>query len=118
VTLSWMASSNATSYNVKRATTNGGSYTIVANVAGTNYTTGSDWWHNLLLRGIGAERGRREHQLEPDQCDANRQCVFTWLAQDIGAGGWRAGRVYRWRVHGDWMRSRHRDPADQFRLFM
>jgi regulation of enolase protein 1 (concanavalin A-like superfamily) len=38
VALTWTASSNATSYNVKRATTNGGAYAIVANVGTTNYT--------------------------------------------------------------------------------
>jgi hypothetical protein len=36
--LTWLASSNATSYNVKRSTTNGGAYTIAANVTATNYT--------------------------------------------------------------------------------
>jgi fibronectin type 3 domain-containing protein len=39
VTLSWTASSGATSYNVKRATTSGGPYTTVASgVTGTTYT--------------------------------------------------------------------------------
>jgi len=38
VALRWMASSNATSYNVKLATTSGGPYTTVANVTTTNYT--------------------------------------------------------------------------------
>src|ERR1035437_7993434 len=39
-TLNWLASSNATSYNVKRSTTNGGPYTIVANVTTMNCTDG------------------------------------------------------------------------------
>jgi len=39
-TLNWLASSNATSYNVKRSTTNGGPYTIVANATTTNCTDG------------------------------------------------------------------------------
>src|SRR5215813_9553382 len=39
VTLSWNASSGATSYNVKRATTNGGPYTTIASgVTSTNFT--------------------------------------------------------------------------------
>jgi fibronectin type 3 domain-containing protein len=37
-TLNWAASGTATSYNVKRATTNGGPYAIVANVTTTNST--------------------------------------------------------------------------------
>lgn len=38
VSLSWTASSGATSYAVKRSTTNGGPYTQIATPAGTTYT--------------------------------------------------------------------------------
>ncbi|HHY86395.1 MAG TPA: cellulase family glycosylhydrolase [Verrucomicrobia bacterium] len=38
VELSWSASTNATSYNIRRSTTDGGPYTFIANVMGTNYT--------------------------------------------------------------------------------
>jgi len=38
VALSWTAPTNSTSYNVKRATTNGGPYSIIANIGATNYT--------------------------------------------------------------------------------
>jgi fibronectin type 3 domain-containing protein len=38
VTLAWTASTGATTYNVKRAATNGGPYTTVASPAGTSYT--------------------------------------------------------------------------------
>jgi len=38
-TLNWIASAGATGYNVKRSTTSGGSYTVIAtNVAATGYT--------------------------------------------------------------------------------
>jgi endo-1,4-beta-xylanase len=38
VQLSWNASTGATAYNVKRATTNGGPYTTVATIPGTSFT--------------------------------------------------------------------------------
>src|SRR5665213_2108552 len=38
VTLKWATNSSATSYNIKRATTTGGPYTVVANISGTSYT--------------------------------------------------------------------------------
>lgn len=38
VPLNWTAASGATSYNVKRSTTNGGPYTIIASPTGTDYT--------------------------------------------------------------------------------
>lgn len=38
VNLRWFASPNAASYNLKRSTTNGGTYSIIANVAATNYS--------------------------------------------------------------------------------
>jgi fibronectin type 3 domain-containing protein len=37
-TLTWISSASATSYSVKRSTTNGGPYTIAANVTATNHT--------------------------------------------------------------------------------
>ena len=40
VSLSWNASSGATSYNVKRSTTSGGPYTTVTNVASTGFLNG------------------------------------------------------------------------------
>ena len=38
VALNWTASSTATSYNLKRAVTSGGTYALLANVATTNFT--------------------------------------------------------------------------------
>ena len=38
VSLTWSASTGATSYNVKRSTTTGGPYTIVSSAAATNFT--------------------------------------------------------------------------------
>ena len=36
--MNWFAPSNAAGYNLKRSTTNGGPYSIIANLAGTNYS--------------------------------------------------------------------------------
>ncbi|MEK7951627.1 hypothetical protein WKV53_14010 [Luteolibacter sp. Y139] len=60
VALSWSASAGATSYNVKRATTSGGPYTTVGNVASpgfnntslTNYTT---YYYVVTALGEGGE---------------------------------------------------------------
>jgi hypothetical protein len=38
VNLAWGPSANATSYNLKRSTTNGGSYPMLVNLTGTNYS--------------------------------------------------------------------------------
>ena len=38
VTLSWTASAGATGYNIKRAVTNGGPYTVIGTAVGTSYT--------------------------------------------------------------------------------
>jgi polygalacturonase len=38
IMLNWSASSNAMGYNLKRSTTNGGTYSTIASLAGTNYS--------------------------------------------------------------------------------
>lgn len=58
--LSWTASSGATSYNLKRSTTNGGLCTIVANTATTNYidtglTNGATYYYAVSAVNVSAE---------------------------------------------------------------
>ena len=60
VVLSWTASSGATSYNVKRATTSGGPYTTIATVSGTSYTDsgladGATWYYTVSAQGLAGK---------------------------------------------------------------
>jgi hypothetical protein len=60
VALAWTASTGATSYNVKRAATNGGPYTKVASPAGTSYTdtnvtNGITYYYVVTAVGAGGE---------------------------------------------------------------
>ena len=66
VDLAWPAATNAVSYNVKRATLNGGPYVFLANVTATNYTdtdltNGTTYYYVVSATngfGEGAERVR------------------------------------------------------------
>ena len=58
--LTWLASSTATSYNVKRSLTNGGPYAIIANVATTNYTdpgliNGTNYYYVVSALNLAGE---------------------------------------------------------------
>jgi endo-1,4-beta-xylanase len=86
--LRWTAITNATTYNVKRATTNGGPYTTVVNVAGTNYTDrgvigGTTFYYAVSALNVGGE-----------SADTAQASVIPtvnvpspWLTRDIGAVG-------------------------------
>jgi endo-1,4-beta-xylanase len=94
-TLSWTASSTATSYNVKRSTTSGGSYTTVANVAGTTYTDrgvigGTPYYYvvsSLNLGGEGANSGQAS-------ATPTVNVPSPWLTRDIGAVGLSGGASF------------------------
>jgi endoglucanase len=58
--LIWLASSSATSYNVKRSTINGGPYAIIANVTTTNYTdpglnNGTNYYYVVSALNLAGE---------------------------------------------------------------
>jgi fibronectin type 3 domain-containing protein len=60
--LTWASSSNATSYNVKRSTTNGGPYSIIASVITTNYTdvgltNGTTYYYTVSALNPAGESG-------------------------------------------------------------
>src|SRR6266581_3394549 len=62
-TLSWLASAGATGYNVKRSTTSGGSYTVIAtNVPSTGYTdtglvNGTTYYYVVSAKNLAGESG-------------------------------------------------------------
>jgi endo-1,4-beta-xylanase len=86
--LRWTASSTATSYNVKRAAINGGSYATIANVSGTNYTDrgligGTTNYYVVSALNVGGE-----------SADSSQVSVVPtvnvpspWLTRDLGAVG-------------------------------
>ena len=60
ISLAWTASTGATSYNVKRAATNGGPYTTVASPAGTSYndttvTNGTTYYYVVTAVSASGE---------------------------------------------------------------
>jgi len=62
VSLTWNASSGATSYHVKRSTTNGGSYTQIASPTATNYTDigladGTTYYYVVSALNFAGESG-------------------------------------------------------------
>ena len=69
--LTWNASSGATSYNVKRATTNGGPYTTIASPAGTSYTNtgltnGTTYYYVVsAVNGVGESANSSQASATP-----------------------------------------------------
>ena len=60
IRLNWSAASNAASYNLKRSTTNGGTYLLVTNVAATNYSDsavnpGTTYYYVVAATNAAAE---------------------------------------------------------------
>ncbi|HUZ08089.1 MAG TPA: carbohydrate-binding protein [Candidatus Paceibacterota bacterium] len=122
--LRWTASSGATSYNVNRATTSGGTYTNIANVAGTNYTDigviggatvigGTPYYYKVSALNDGGESANSA----PASVTPTVNVPSPWLTRDIGAGGlagWASFTNGIFTVIGCgadiW------DPSDQFRF--
>src|SRR5262249_21002580 len=67
VTLSWNSVSTATSYSVKRATTSGGPYAVLANQAATSYVDGSatngTTWYYVVSASNAAGEGPNSSQV-------------------------------------------------------
>ena len=88
VALIWLAVSNAASYNVKRAVTCGGPYTLLANVTATNFTdtgvvVGITYYYVVSALNPAGE--------STNSAQASATLTVNvppfWLTQDIGAVG-------------------------------
>jgi pectin methylesterase-like acyl-CoA thioesterase len=97
VSLSWNASSGATSYNVKRATVNGGPYTTISNITTTGYTdssvvNGTTYYYVVSALNAGGESANSAQASATPQTAApsvptgltaaagNAQAVLSWTA--------------------------------------
>jgi enterochelin esterase-like enzyme/fibronectin type 3 domain-containing protein/regulation of enolase protein 1 (concanavalin A-like superfamily) len=90
--LRWNPAAGATSYHVKRATTSGGPFTTLANVAGTNFTDstvmgGTTYYYVVSALNLGGASGNSvEASVTPTV-----PTPTPWLTQDIGAVGLAGG---------------------------
>jgi glucuronoarabinoxylan endo-1,4-beta-xylanase len=90
VALSWQPSSNAISYNVYRSTTSGGPYTLVTNVATTNYDDiwliGNGTTYYYVVTAVNSLAGESDYSI---QVGATTTVTLPspWMTQDIGAPG-------------------------------
>jgi fibronectin type 3 domain-containing protein/regulation of enolase protein 1 (concanavalin A-like superfamily) len=94
ITLSWNSSSGATSYDVKRATVNGGPYTTITNVAKTSFTDdaitmGTTYYYVVSAVNAGGESANSS------QVDATSLTLPSpWSTADIGAVGLAGSAMY------------------------
>jgi fibronectin type 3 domain-containing protein len=84
ISLTWNAVANATSYNIKRSTVSGGSYTVIATgVTLTNYTdavpAGMKYYYVVSAVAGGVE--------SLNSLEATVNLPYPWVSQDIGPVG-------------------------------
>ena len=89
VALKWTASANATSYNVKRASTIAGTYTTVANVTTTNYTdtrlVGRTKYY-YVVSAVNSLAGESDNSAQVS-ATPTVNVPLPWMTQDIGTNG-------------------------------
>ena len=91
INLAWNAVAGATSYNVKRSTTSGGSYTPIATgVTATNYTDtvspGTKYYYVVSAVVGGVE--------SLNSLEATVALPFPWMTQDVGSAGVAGSAAY------------------------
>lgn len=89
VSLSWNASSGATSYTVKRATTSGGPYTNMATVTATSYTntslTNGTTYYYVVSASNSAGGSANSAQVSATPSGTTANLVVQYLAADTNA---------------------------------
>jgi hypothetical protein len=94
IALEWSTASGATGYNVKRANVSGGPYTVIANVAGTNYTDTSvtkGVTYYYVVSGTNVNGESYYHSME---ATASAGLPSPWFDVDVGAVGIAGGANY------------------------
>jgi subtilisin family serine protease len=95
VSLTWTASSGATSYNVKRATTNGGPYTTAASGGSTSYTdtgltNGTTYYYVVTAVNSVGESGNSNQASATPAASQPSQQLLANPGFESGATGWTA----------------------------
>jgi beta-xylosidase len=92
INLTWNAVSGATSYNVRRATSSGGPYTVIATgITTTNYSDTSVVSGMLYYYVVSAVVGGAESL---NSASAGTPLPYPWQTQDIGAVGVAGSAAY------------------------
>ncbi len=92
VTLSWNASSGASSYNVKRATTSGGPYTTIASgvtstsLANSGLTNGTTYFYVVSAVNSSGESGNSNQASATPQATQTPPAAPTGLSANAGNG--------------------------------
>jgi fibronectin type 3 domain-containing protein/regulation of enolase protein 1 (concanavalin A-like superfamily) len=94
VNLKWSALTNATSYNVKRATISGGPYsTIASSLTATNFTdlvvgTGLNYYYvvSAIIGGLESS--------DSPEVTVNLPLPYPWVSEDVGAVGVAGSAAY------------------------
>lgn len=91
VALNWQASNNSDSYNVYRSTNSSGPYTLVANVATTNYNdiqlVGNGTTYYYVVTGVNSLEGESAYSAQAS-ATTTVTVPLPWMTQDIGSPAW------------------------------